>query len=89
MFRITQPSEQAKPEYYWTADYFEAHKGLQQEVSGEKRRRAVILIADLKMISQNGGLIQDVNDSGSLDVRQIGTGSFDQKKALVITKPNI
>lgn len=40
------------------------------------------------MINQNKGLMQDINDDQGLSVRQIGTGSFDQKKAIAKFKPN-
>ncbi len=32
MFRVTQPSELPKPEYYWTSAYFEAVNGLNEEI---------------------------------------------------------
>ncbi len=86
MFRLTQPSETPKPEYYWTANYFESKRGLQQEVSSEKRKSAVILVSDLKTINENGGTIMDINDSGSLDVRQIGSAGFVQSRALAVLR---
>jgi len=81
-FRITQPSDEPKPEYYWTSDYFETVRGLDAEVSGEQRENAVILVADLATINENEGLIQDINDDEGISIRQIGTGPFDQKKAI-------
>jgi len=88
-FRITQDSDTPKPEYYWTSDYGETQRGLRVEVSPEKRKTAVILVADLETINQNDGLIQDMNDDEGLAVRQIGTGNFDQRKALAKIKPRI
>lgn len=85
-FRITQPSEQPKPEWYWTSDYFETIRGLGAEIPAEQRRRAVILVSTLDVINNNGGLIQDINDDQGLAVRQIGTGSFDQRLAMTRIK---
>ncbi|MBW3002803.1 hypothetical protein KY338_06605 [Candidatus Woesearchaeota archaeon] len=87
-FRLTQPSDEPKPEYYWTSDYFEVLRGLDAEIPGEQRDHAVILVSDLETISGNEGLIQDMNDDQGLSVRQIGTGSFDQKKAIARFKPD-
>ncbi len=81
-FRITQPSSDPKPEWYWTSDYFETVKGLRQEIPQDQRNTAVILVADLETIHQNEGLMTDVNDDSGLAVRQIGNASFDQKLAL-------
>lgn len=81
-FRITQPSSQPKPEYYWTSDYWETVHGLTVEVHGEQREKSVILVADLETINQNGGLIQDINDDSGLAVRQIGLKPFGQNQAL-------
>ena len=81
-FRLTQPSDQPKPEYYWTTDYGETMKGLRMEVSEERRRTAIILVADLATINQNEGLIRDRNDDNGLAVRQIGLDTFNQSKAI-------
>lgn len=82
-FRVTQPmGEQPKPEYYWTSDFFETVDGLTQEIPFSQRNTSVILVADLKTINDNGGLIQDINDDSGMAVRQIGTGPFDQTRAI-------
>ncbi len=81
-FRLTQPSDQPKPEYYWTSDYFETQHGLTQEIPSEQRKTAIVLVASLDVINNNGGLIQDINDDGGLAVRQIGSHNFDQNLAL-------
>jgi len=86
-FRITQSSDKPKPEYYWTSDYFEVLRGLYAEVSGEQREDAVILVADLETINENG-LIQDINDDQGLSVRQIGKEPFDQNRAIARFKPD-
>ena len=88
-FRITQPTDNPKPEYYWTSDYSEVQKGLTAEISPEQRKTSIILVADLETINGNGGLIQDFNDDNGLAVRQIGIESFDQKLALTIIRPGI
>ena len=86
-FRRTQPSGDApKPEYYWTSDYSEALKGLTAEITGERRKTSVILVATLNTINQNEGLIQDINDDSGISVRQIGIEPFDQSKALAIVR---
>ena len=87
-FRLTQPSDDPKPEYYWTSDYFEVLRGLTAEIPPEQSETAVILIADLATISENKGLIQDINDDQGLSVRQIGTEPFDQKSAIARFKPD-
>lgn len=81
-FRATQPSDQPKPEYYWTSDYFETQRGLTVEIPPEQRKTAIILVADLETIDKNGGLIQDINDDEGLPVRQIGTDGFNQSLAI-------
>lgn len=82
-FRITQPMrEQPKPEYYWTSDFFEVIEGLNHEVIPSKRKTAIILVADMQTINENGGLIQDINDDNGIAVRQIGEGPFNQHRAL-------
>jgi len=86
-FRATQPADQAKPEYYWTSDYFETQRGLTIEIPVEQRKTAIILVADLETINNNGGLIQDINDDNGLPVRQIGTAGFDQNLAIAKIKP--
>jgi hypothetical protein len=80
-FRVTQPSDTPKPEYYWTSDSVEARNGLTWEL-GEQAETAIVLVATLDTIAQNGGLIEDVNDDQGVAVRQIDLGPFDQKKAL-------
>lgn len=87
-FRVTQPSVQPKPEYYWTSDYFETTRGLTAEIPSAQRRTAVILVADLETLDARGGLIQDINDDGGLPVRQLGLDPFDQKEALATIHPN-
>ena len=85
-FRVTQPVEEgkAKPEYYWTSNYFETRNGLRQEISSDLRSKSIILVADLETISNNGGLIEDMNDCGGLSVRQCSPDeTFAQDKALV------
>jgi hypothetical protein len=81
-YRITQPSESPKPEYYWTSDYFETRNGLQVEIGLEQRAAAIIIVADLNTINENEGLIQDINDDQGMAVRQIGISPFDQNRAL-------
>lgn len=82
-FRRTQPMvESPKPERYWTSDYFEVVKGLNVEISGDRRASSMILVADLKTLNENGGLIQDVNDDNGISVRQIGDHPFDQSQAI-------
>jgi hypothetical protein len=81
-FRVTQPTETPKPEYYWTSDYFETRQGLTAEIPHEQRLLSIILVSDLATINENEGLIQDINDDQGLAVRQIGSGSFDQTRAL-------
>jgi len=88
-FRVSQPSTTPKPEYYWTSDYFETQRGLTVEIPDDQRKNAVILVADLETINQNGGLIQDINDDNGLAVRQIGAASFDQRLALTKIKPSV
>lgn len=78
VFRVTQPSAVAKPEYYWTTDFYEIQKGLRREISEEKRRSAVLLISNLETIARNGGLIRDINDDNGLSVRQINNTPFNQ-----------
>ena len=87
-FRVTQPSETPKPESYWTSDYFETIKGLRREISPEKRENSIVLVTSLETINQNQGLIQDINDDSGLAVRQIGTGPFEQSKAITYIKPD-
>lgn len=87
-YRITQPSDTPKPEYYWTSDFHEVVAGLHAEVRGEQRKNAVVLVADLQTINENEGLIQDINDDQGLPVRQIGLGPFDQKKSLAVFRPD-
>jgi hypothetical protein len=87
-FRLTQPSDEPKPEYYWTSDYFEVLRDLSAEVSGKQRESAVILVADLETVNENKGLIQDMNDDQGLAVRQIGNGPFDQKRTIARFKPD-
>ncbi len=48
----------------------------------------MILVADLETINQNQGLIQDINDDQGIAVRQIGRGSFDQKRVIARFKPD-
>lgn len=86
-FRITQPSDTPKPEYYWTSDYNETRQGLTAEIPSSQRERAIILIADLETINTNEGLIQDINDDQGLAVRQIGTGPFDQTMSMGTLSP--
>lgn len=76
VFRATQPSDVPKPEAYWTTDYFEAKKGLSAEMGEDKRKAAIILVATLGAIAQNGGLIKDKNDDNGLAVRRIDTDNF-------------
>lgn len=85
-FRLTQPSDgiEAKPELYWTSDYFETIKGLQAEIPETQRKTAVILISSLAEIAKNGGIIQDGNDDLGLAIRQVGNENFDQSKSLGI-----
>jgi len=71
-FRVTQPSEAPKAEYYWTREL------------GAGALTAVILVSTLAAISQNGGLIRDMNDDDGIAVRQIGFEAFDQSEALAV-----
>lgn len=82
-FRVTQPSEEPKPEWYWTSDFAEVNYGLGREL-GNQESTAVILVSTLEEISGNGGLINDVNDDSGIALRQIGLDVFDQIRALTI-----
>lgn len=86
IYRCSQPSAQAKPEYYWTTDFWEACRGLQAEISPAKRETSVILVSTLADVATNSGLIRDINDDGGLAVRQIGLGPFAQEKCLAVFK---
>jgi len=81
-FRVTQSSDQPKPEYYWTSDYYETKRGLNAEIPREQREKAVILVAPLSAVDENKGLIADINDDEGLAVRQIGQGPFDTSKCI-------
>ncbi|MEO8581453.1 MAG: hypothetical protein ABI425_02615 [Patescibacteria group bacterium] len=85
-FRVTQPGETPKPEYYWTTDFHETQRGLSREITPEKRATAVTLIADLSTIAGEEGLIQDINDDQGLAVRQISLEPFDQSKCISIIR---
>lgn len=87
LFRITQPADVPKPELYWTSDFFETVRGLQQEIPAELRSTAVILAADLATLDEGGGLIQDVNDDNGLAVRRISPDPFDQKQCMAKINP--
>jgi hypothetical protein len=82
VFRLTQPSIAAKPELYWTTDFYETRKGLRAEISPEKRKTAIVLISTLGEINSNGGLIRDKNDDAGLSVRQINNKTFNQGKCI-------
>lgn len=82
-FRVTQPSLEPKPEYYWTNDASEVVGGLRVEL-GRQRETAIILVSTLWAIAQNGGLIDDINDDDGIAVRQIGFDVFDQTDALAV-----
>lgn len=82
-FRVTQPSDTPKPEYYWTTDLTEVRNGLNQEL-GPHAVTAEILVSTLGTIAQNEGLIRDVNDDGGVPVRQIGLAPFDQSGAIAV-----
>ncbi len=86
MFRVTQPSDTPKPEYYWTSDYFEVVKGLNAEIDPELRSQSVILVSTIEEIDKDEGLIVDINDDSGMPVRQIGLGSFDQSRCLASIK---
>ncbi len=86
VFRVTQPSDSPKPEYYWTTDLFETKRGLQREIRPEQRQTSVILVSSLDAISKNGGLIQDMNDDNGMSFRQIGITEFDQNDCVSIIK---
>jgi hypothetical protein len=88
-FRVSGDSNEPKPEYYWTSDYYETAKGLHQEITAEARSKSTILVSDLKTINENGGLIKDINDDNGLAVRQIGTNNFDQSKCIAKIKPTL
>ncbi len=81
VFRATQPSDQPKPEYYWTTDYFETKKGLNAEMGENNRNTAIIIVSNLEQVCQ-GGAIKDKNDDNGLSVRRIELSSYDQKTAL-------
>lgn len=81
IFRATQPSDQSKPEYYWTTDYFETKKGLSAEMGESNRKTAIILVSNLEQICE-GGAIKDKNDDNGLSLRRIDMSSYDQKTAL-------
>jgi hypothetical protein len=83
-FRVTQPSDKPKPEYYWTTDFYETQRGLSQEISPEKRRTAITLVANLKTIAGDQGVIKDLNDDQGVAVRQISTEPFDTSKCLSV-----
>ncbi len=85
-FRVTQPIDEPKPEYYWTNDFYETTRGLRQEISEEKRKTSIILCSTLEDIERDGGLIEDINDDQGIAVRRINTGSYDQKRCLFTIK---
>ena len=87
-FRVTQPTIEPKPEYYWTTDFRETQRGLNVEISEEKRQTAVTLIADLATVAGEKGLIQDINDDNGLAVRQISMEPFDQARCLAVILPH-
>ena len=80
-FRVTQPSDQPKPEFYWTTDFVETRGGLSVEL-GKQRQTSVILIDTLESIANNGGLMRDINDDAGIAVRQLGLDSYDQTTAI-------
>lgn len=80
-YRVTQPSDKPKPEYYWTSDSVEVRRGLDYEL-GKQTETAIVLVSTLEDIAQNGGLILDINDDQGVAVRQVGLGAFDQRKVL-------
>jgi hypothetical protein len=87
-FRVTQPGDTPKPEYYWTTDLFETQKGLHQEITPEKRKSSITLVADLTTIAGNEGVIRDGNDDSGVAIRQVGQEFFDQSDAIAIIKKN-
>jgi len=86
-YRITQPSDEPKPELYWTSDLAEVGMGLTAEISPEKKESSVVIVCDLAALEKVGrGLIQDINDDGGMSVRMIEPVPFDQKNALFEVK---
>lgn len=80
-YRVTQPNETPKPEYYWTSDSVEVRGGLGVELGGQALS-AIVMASTLETIDQNGGLIEDMNDDEGIAVRQINLGPFEQSQAL-------
>lgn len=80
-FRVTQPSDDPKPEFYWTTDFMETRGGLGAEL-GKQRQTAVILIDTLEAIAKNNGLMRDINDDAGVAVRQLGLDNYDQATAI-------
>ena len=80
-YRVTQPADGAKPEYYWTSDALEVRTGLRSEL-GHNADTAVVLVSTLEEIAKNGGLIDDINDDQGHAVRQASFDSFDQQRSL-------
>jgi len=85
-FRVTQPGESPKPEYYWTTDFFETQRGLTREIPWDKRASAVTLIADLATIAGEAGVIQDINDDQGVAIRQISLEPFDTSQCIAIMR---
>lgn len=84
IFRVTQPSEEPKPEFYWTTDFIETRGGLGLGL-GSQRKTAVILVDTLESVYGGGeGLIRDVNDDSGVALRQIGLQAYDQAKAIAV-----
>jgi hypothetical protein len=84
MFRRAQPStSNDQLDLYWTSDLSEARTGLTKEISGEKRRSSVVLVADLSTILEMGhGAIRDMNDDQGLSIRMIRPNPFNHERIL-------
>lgn len=80
MFRATQPSAEPKPELYWTTNPAETLHGLHVEL-GSRAPSAIILIASLASVAENG-VIGDINDDGGVAMRQLGDRNYSQSNAL-------
>lgn len=85
-FRVTQPSDTPKPEYYWTSDLTEVKQGLTQEITEDARSKSVILCSTLDDIASDAGVMTDVNDDSGIAVRTLYTGDYDQQRALAVIK---
>ncbi|MES2437408.1 MAG: hypothetical protein V4519_05360 [Patescibacteria group bacterium] len=88
-YRRTQPSElgTAKPEYYWTSDYWEVIRGLTKEISGQERQTSKILCTSLAELGSDSKLTLDINDDEGIPVRRVSIDPYDQSRVLFAINP--